>query len=53
LPKSYLSEDSFDNLSEGKQIVSVIKEIDEKKHLIKVTIINEEEIALNMRGIEE
>lgn len=38
---------------ENKQILTVVKEIDDKKHLVKVTLINEEEIPLNLRGIEE
>jgi ribosomal protein S1 len=31
----------------------VIKDIDQSKQLVKVTLITEEEIALNLRGIEE
>ena len=31
----------------------VVKEIDEKKKLIKVTLAAEEELALNFKGLEE
>jgi hypothetical protein len=30
-----------------------VKEIDDKKQLVKVTLAGEEEIAINLKGIEE
>jgi hypothetical protein len=41
LPKSNSSEETYSNLSENKQVITVIKEIDEAKQLVKVTLITE------------
>jgi hypothetical protein len=36
LPKAYLSDESYENLAENKQVLVVVKELDEKKQLAKV-----------------
>ena len=36
LPKSFVSEEIYSELQENKQVIVVVKEIDEKKQLAKV-----------------
>ena len=53
LPKAAVDEERFGELVEDKQVIVVVKELDEKKKLIKVTLASEEEVALNFKGLEE
>lgn len=53
LPKANTSEETYSSLAENKQVVTVIKDIDQSKQLVKVALVTEEEIALNLKGVEE
>ena len=51
LPKSFISEEAFENLEIKKQVLAVVKIIDTNKHLIKVTLPHEDNIPLNLQGV--
>lgn len=53
LPKSSLDDEMYEELSEKKQILATIVDVDHTKHLVKVQVCSEDHNGFNLRGVEE